>query len=44
VLAASEQIETDQLDTFVVVGELALAGSVRAAYRASSKGQTRTVP
>lgn len=28
-LAASEQIETDQLDNFVLVGELALAGSVR---------------
>ena len=28
-LAASEQIETDQLDNFIVVGELALTGSVR---------------
>src|SRR5512137_297982 len=28
-LAASEQIETDQLENFVMVGELALAGSVR---------------
>ncbi len=28
-LAASEQIETDQLDNFVVVGELALSGEVR---------------
>jgi magnesium chelatase family protein len=28
-LAASEQIETDQLDNFVVVGELALTGAVR---------------
>ena len=28
-LAASEQIETDQLDNFVVVGELALTGGVR---------------
>lgn len=28
-LAASEQIETDQLDNFVVVGELALNGGVR---------------
>lgn len=29
VLAASEQIETDQLDHFVLVGELALTGAVR---------------
>lgn len=29
-LAASEQIETDQLDNFVIVGELALTGAVRA--------------
>src|SRR5262245_30858865 len=28
-LAASEQIETDQLDNFIVVGELALTGAVR---------------
>jgi magnesium chelatase family protein len=28
-LAASEQIETDQLDNFVAVGELALTGAVR---------------
>ena len=28
-LAASEQIETDQLDNFTVVGELALTGAVR---------------
>src|SRR5712675_277474 len=28
-LAASEQIETDQLDNFVMVGELALTGAVR---------------
>src|ERR1700690_3972918 len=28
-LAASEQIETDQLDHFVIVGELALTGAVR---------------
>ena len=28
-LAASEQIETDQLDNFVIVGELALTGQVR---------------
>jgi magnesium chelatase family protein len=32
-LAASEQLETDQLDHFIVVGELALTGAVR-----SSKG------
>lgn len=30
-LAASEQIETDQLDNFVMVGELALTGGVRPA-------------
>jgi len=29
-LAASEQIETDQLDNFICVGELALTGAVRA--------------
>src|ERR1700743_3888829 len=28
-LAASEQIETDQLDNFAMVGELALTGAVR---------------
>jgi magnesium chelatase family protein len=28
-LAASEQIETDQLDNFILVGELALTGAVR---------------
>src|SRR5713101_3702715 len=28
-VAASEQIETDQLDNFVIVGELALTGAVR---------------
>src|SRR5712691_8304841 len=28
-LAASEQMETDQLDNFVLVGELALTGAVR---------------
>src|SRR6058998_1060970 len=28
-LAASEQLETDQLDNFVMVGELALTGAVR---------------
>jgi magnesium chelatase family protein len=28
-LAASEQIETDQLDSFITVGELALTGAVR---------------
>jgi magnesium chelatase family protein len=28
-LAASEQIETDQLDNFVMVGELALTGAIR---------------
>jgi magnesium chelatase family protein len=46
-LAASEQIETDQLDNFVVVGELALTGGVRAskgilpiALRAKAEGKT----
>jgi magnesium chelatase family protein len=29
-LAASEQLETDQLDNFIIVGELALTGAVRA--------------
>src|SRR5262249_24463937 len=29
-LAASEQLETDQLENFVLVGELALTGAVRA--------------
>jgi magnesium chelatase family protein len=28
-LAASEQIEADQLDNFIIVGELALTGAVR---------------
>ena len=28
-LAASEQLETDQLDNFVIVGELALTGAIR---------------
>jgi len=32
-LAASEQIETDQLDHFVIVGELALTGAVAAMQR-----------
>jgi magnesium chelatase family protein len=46
-LAASEQIETDQLDNFVVVGELALTGAVRSckgvlpvALRAKADGKT----
>jgi magnesium chelatase family protein len=46
-LAASEQIETDQLDHFVVVGELALTGAVRSckgvlpiALRAQADGKT----
>jgi magnesium chelatase family protein len=29
ILAASEQLETDQLDNFIAVGELALTGAVR---------------
>ncbi len=47
ILAASEQITTDQLDNFVVVGELALNGAVRRAkgvlqmaYRARQDGRT----
>ncbi|HXF09426.1 MAG TPA: magnesium chelatase domain-containing protein, partial [Desulfuromonadaceae bacterium] len=46
-LAASEQIETDQLDRFVAVGELALTGGVRPckgvlpiALRAKADGKT----
>lgn len=46
-LAASEQIETDQLDHFVAVGELALTGAVRPckgvlpiAIRAKQEGKT----
>ena len=45
-LAASEQIETDQLENFVMVGELALTGAVRPvkgvlpiALRAQGRGQ-----
>ena len=45
-LAASEQLETDQLDNFVVVGELALTGAVRSckgilpiAIRAQQEGK-----
>ncbi|MEO7300278.1 MAG: YifB family Mg chelatase-like AAA ATPase [Verrucomicrobiota bacterium] len=47
ILAASEQIETDQLDNFIVVGELALTGAVRSckgvlpiALRARAEGKT----
>ena len=46
-LAASEQLETDQLDHFVIVGELALTGAVRSckgvlpvALRAKAEGKT----
>src|SRR5437870_4469596 len=46
-VAASEQIETDQLDNFVMVGELALTGAVRPvkgvlpiALRAREEGKT----
>jgi magnesium chelatase family protein len=46
-LAASEQIETDQLDHFVITGELALTGTVRQgkgilpiALRAKADGKT----
>jgi magnesium chelatase family protein len=47
ILAASEQIETDQLDNFIAVGELALTGAVRSckgvlpvALRAKADGKT----
>src|SRR5580698_1137283 len=47
ILAASEQIETDQLEQFVAVGELALTGAVRQgkgilpiALRAKADGKT----
>ena len=47
ILAASEQIETDQLDNFAMVGELALTGAVRSvkgilpiALRARADGKT----
>jgi magnesium chelatase family protein len=47
ILAASEQLETDQLDQFIVVGELALTGAVRSckgilpiALRAQAEGKT----
>ncbi|MCW5552871.1 MAG: YifB family Mg chelatase-like AAA ATPase [Verrucomicrobiae bacterium] len=46
-LSASEQIETDQLDNFIAVGELALTGAVRSckgvlpvAIRAKADGKT----
>src|SRR5579883_1604979 len=46
-LAASEQVETDQLDNFMIVGELALTGAVRPvkgilaiALRARADGKT----
>lgn len=47
ILAATEQVETDQLDNFVAVGELALTGGVRpckgvlpVALRAKADGKT----
>ena len=47
ILAASEQMETDQLDNFVIVGELALTGAIRScrgilpvALRARAEGKT----
>src|SRR5260370_7170200 len=46
-IAASEQLETDQLDNFAMVGELALTGGVRPvkgvlpiALRAKAEGKT----
>ena len=50
ILAASEQLETDQLDNFIVVGELALTGAVRSckgvlpiALRAQADGKTGVI-
>lgn len=50
ILAASEQMETDQLDNFIVVGELALTGAVRSckgvlpiALRAQAEGKTGVI-
>jgi magnesium chelatase family protein len=50
ILAASEQLETDQLDNFVCVGELALTGAVRSckgllpvALRAQAEGRTGVI-
>ncbi len=50
ILAASEQLETDQLDNFIVVGELALTGAVRSckgvlpiALRAQAEGKTGVI-
>jgi magnesium chelatase family protein len=47
ILAASEQLETDQLDNFVIVGELALSGAIRScrgilpiALQARASGKT----
>ncbi|MHB8523527.1 MAG: YifB family Mg chelatase-like AAA ATPase, partial [Limisphaerales bacterium] len=49
-LAASEQLETDQLDNFAIVGELALTGAVRPvkgvlpiALRAQAEGKTGVI-
>src|SRR5208337_3112681 len=49
-LAASEQLETDQLDNFVIVGELALTGGVRScegvlpiALQARAAGKTGVI-
>ena len=49
-LAASEQLETDQLDNFIVVGELALTGAVRSckgilpvALRAQAEGKVGVI-
>jgi magnesium chelatase family protein len=50
ILAASEQLETDQLDNFIVVGELALTGAVRSckgvlpiALMAQAEGKTGVI-
>ena len=47
ILAASEQMETDQLDNFAIIGELALTGAIRScrgilpvALRARADGKT----
>src|SRR5437762_1645318 len=50
ILAASEQLETDQLENFLIVGELALTGAVRpckgvlpVALRAKAEGKTGVI-
>jgi hypothetical protein len=40
-IAASEQLDTDQLDNFVIVGELALTGAVAPVVRSSCKPRNK---